>query len=182
MITKSKKLKPVSINNNRFPAWGYVLIGFSLSIIIGVFFYCKKSSSIRNSACCSSGQDQSRITPDQCKYQPMTTARVSGTPEGHGYVCGTVASAPLLCGTVETDNVIHKLYPTLNITTTQSDMWITDYASWEKCKYHWYQVTGLCSTLINMYMYILVMGLSTNVYIYVILSTRNGATMTLARK
>ena len=52
----------------------------------------------------------------------MTTARVSGTPEGHGYVCGTVASAPLLRGTVETDNVIHKLYPTLNITTTQSDM------------------------------------------------------------
>ena len=69
-----------------------------------------------------SGQDQSRITPDQCKYQPMTTARVSGTPEGHGYVCGTVASAPLLRGTVETDNLIHKLYPTLNITTTQSDM------------------------------------------------------------
>ena len=69
-----------------------------------------------------SGQDQSGITPDQCKYQPMTTARVSGTPEGHGYVCGTVASAPLLRGTVETDNVIHKLYPTLNITTTQSDM------------------------------------------------------------
>ena len=58
LITKLKNLKPVSINNNRFPAWGYVLIGFSLSIIIGVglFFYCKKSSSIRNSACCSNPQ------------------------------------------------------------------------------------------------------------------------------
>ena len=49
----------------------------------------------------------------------MTTAGVTGTPEGHGYVCGTVASSPLLRGTVETDNVIHKLYPTLNITKTQ---------------------------------------------------------------
>ena len=43
----------------------------------------------------------------------MTIARVSGTPEGHGYVCGTVASAPLQRGTVEIDNVIHKLYSTL---------------------------------------------------------------------
>ena len=60
------------------------------------------------------GQDQSGIAPDQCKYQPMTTARVSGTPEGHGYVCRTVASAPLLCGTVEIENVIHKLYSTLD--------------------------------------------------------------------
>ena len=60
LITKIKNLKPVTINNNRFPAWSYVLIGFSLSMIIGVglFFYCKKSSSIRNSACCSSRQDQ----------------------------------------------------------------------------------------------------------------------------
>ena len=39
----------------------------------------------------------------------MTTARVSGTLEGHGYVCGTVASAPLLRGTVETDNMIHNV-------------------------------------------------------------------------
>ena len=57
---------------------------------------------------CDSRQDQLSIAPDQCKYQPVTSARVSGTPEGHGYVCGTVASAPLLRGTVETDNVIHK--------------------------------------------------------------------------
>ena len=48
------------------------------------------------------------------QYQPMTTARVSGTPEGHGYVCGTVASAPLLRGTVEIENVIHKLYSRLD--------------------------------------------------------------------
>ena len=34
-----------------------------------------------NIAFCGSGQDQSRIAPDLCKYQPMTTARVSGTPE-----------------------------------------------------------------------------------------------------
>ena len=39
--------------------------------------------------------------------------RVSGTPEGHGQVCGTLASAPLLRGTVEIDNVIHKLYSAL---------------------------------------------------------------------
>ena len=71
---------------------------------------------------CGSRQDQSSIAPDQCKYQPMMSARVSGTPEGHGYLCRTVASAPLLRGTVETDNVIHKLYPTLNIMTTQNDM------------------------------------------------------------
>ena len=43
----------------------------------------------------------------------MTIARVSGTQEGHGYVCGTVASAPLLCGTVEIDDAIHKLYSAL---------------------------------------------------------------------
>ena len=35
-------------------------------------------------AFCGNGQDQSGITPDQCKYQPIMTARVSGTPEGHG--------------------------------------------------------------------------------------------------
>ena len=44
----------------------------------------------------------------------MTIARVSGTPEGHGYVCRTVASAPLLCGTVEIENVIHKMYSRLD--------------------------------------------------------------------
>ena len=47
------------------------------------------------------------------RCQTMTTARVSDTPEGHGYVCGTVASAPLLRGTVEIDNVMHKLYSAL---------------------------------------------------------------------
>ena len=44
----------------------------------------------------------------------MTIASVSGIPEGHGYVCRTVASAPLLCGTVEIENVIHKLYSRLD--------------------------------------------------------------------
>ena len=43
----------------------------------------------------------------------MTIARVSGTPEGLGYVCGTVVSALLLRGTVPIDNVIHKLYSTI---------------------------------------------------------------------
>ena len=52
----------------------------------------------------------------------MTTAGVSGTPEGHVYVCRTVASVPLLRGTVKTDNVIHKLNPALNIMMTQNDM------------------------------------------------------------
>ena len=47
----------------------------------------------------------------QCQTMPI--ARVSGTPEDHGYVCGTVASAPLLSGTVEIDDAIHKLYSAL---------------------------------------------------------------------
>ena len=47
----------------------------------------------------------------QC--QTMTIVRVSSTPEGHGYVCGTVGYAPLLCGTVEIDDAIHKLYSAL---------------------------------------------------------------------
>ena len=51
LITKLKNLKPVSINNNRFPAWGYVLIVFSLSMKIGVglFFIVKRvaASTIR---------------------------------------------------------------------------------------------------------------------------------------
>ena len=90
-------------------------------MIIRVGFFCKNSSSVFSLAFCGSrGSSKDCTWPMQC--QTTTIARVSGTPEGHGYVCGTVASAPFLRGTVETDNVIHKLYPTLNITTTQNDM------------------------------------------------------------
>ena len=122
LISKFDELQQGDLTEG-YPSWAYGLIGISWGIVIaiGIVLYCKFRNKCKSNltAKVDNEKKQSIVPPGYRYYRVMT---VPGNPDRTiDSGLARVASAPPPDGTdhcPEVDNVIHKIYPTLNMSTT----------------------------------------------------------------